>query len=248
MKLKLGLILSALMLSYHASAAPSFKIYEVSVPLANQAAVLEATDEFMKSKKGKSYPGGLHVNTIMANGISPATHSFVMLMDSMKSIAEWESGLAGNADVEKFWAVLDEKTTPVSQYMGSLVKSWGNISNKDRIWQVSRLYTTDPVNTIAAMDKLFESVDREFPGQTAIHAIPFGSRNGANNAFSTHMLVNGYESVEELEEWTTYLNTQPALAEFFNSVRSTLTWQGTDLISNTVIYDDGMDVETFVGN
>ena len=44
-----------------------------------------------------------------------------------------------------------------------------------------------------------------------------------------------------------YLNTQPAWANFLGSVRSTVTWQGTDLVQNTAIYDGGMDVKAFHG-
>ena len=228
-------------------AAPSLKIYEVAVSNSKQAAVLKATDTFMNSKKGKSYKGGLHVNTILANGISPATHTFVLLMDSMGSIAEWETSLVGDPDAATFWAALEENSTPVSQYMGSLIKTWGDVSNEDRVWQVTRFHTTDPANTVAAMDALTAATGDQFRGQSVLHSVSLGNRNGANNAFSTHMLVNGFESVAEMESWMNYLNTQPAWAKFLGSVRTTVTWQGTDLVQNTLIYDDGMDVEAFHG-
>lgn len=228
-------------------AAPSFKIYEVAVPNSKQVAVLEATDTFMKSKKGKSYKGGLHVNTILANGISPATHTFVLLMDSMAAIEEWENSLVGDPDIATFWAALEASSTPVSQYMGSMIKTWGDISNEDRVWQVTRFHSTDPVKLVGAMDTLIAATGDNYPGQTAVHALPIGNRNGANNAFSTHMLVNGYKSVAEMEEWMNYLNTQPAWANFLGSVRSTVTWQGTDLVQNAAIYDGGMDVKAFHG-
>ena len=142
--------------------------------------------------------------------MSPATHSFVLLMDSLADIAAWEDGLISNPDIMEFWASLEANSTPVSEYMGSLVKTWGNISNDDRIWQVTRFYSTDPMTMLAAMDKLMASTGKNFPGQTAIHAMGAGNRNGANNGFSTHMLVNGYESVAEMEQWMNYMNTQPA--------------------------------------
>jgi hypothetical protein len=238
---------AAAILSSGVMAAPSFKIYEVAVPLSKQAAVLEATDTFMQSKKGKSYKGGLHVNTILANGISPATHSFVLLMDSMAAIEEWETGLVGDPDIAKFWAALDANSTPVSQYMGSLIKTWGDISNNDRVWMITRFRTTDPMAVVRAQDKLSAATRDDFPGQVVLHSIPVGSRGGANNDYSTHMLVAGYESVAEMEAWSNNMNAQPAWAEYLGSLRSTVTWQGTDLIQNTVIYDDGMDVKSFHG-
>ena len=50
-----------------------------------------------------------------------------------------------------------------------------------------------------------------------------------------------------MEEWMNYLITQPACAKFLESVQDTVTWQGTELIQNTMIYDDGMDVQAFHG-
>jgi hypothetical protein len=246
--MKLGFLTLALglLVSVQAFAAPSFKIYEVTVPSTKQAIVLGAIDKFMNTEKGKSYKGSLHVNAVLANGVSPTTHTFVLLMDSMADIAEWENSLPGNPDIMEFWTTLEANATPVDEYMGSLIKTWGDISNEDRIWQVTRFYTTDPLNMLSSMDKMFDDLGKKFPGQTGLHALPIGNRNGANNSFSTHMLVNGFKSVAELEEWQTYLNTQPAWGAFLSSVRSTTTWQGTELVQNVLIYDDAMDLKEFL--
>ena len=44
-----------------------------------------------------------------------------------------------------------------------------------------------------------------------------------------------------------YMNAQPAWAEFLGSLRNTTTWQGTELIQNTKIYDGGRNVKSFHG-
>jgi len=238
--------LVGLSMALTANAAPSFKTYDLTVPLTKQAAVVEATNKFMATEMGKSYKGSLHLNSYLANGMNPATHSFVLLMDSMADIADWENGLAGNDDIMEFWSALEANSTPVSEYMGSLVKTWGDISNDDRVWQVTRFYSTDPMTMLSSIDALFAATGDEFSGQTAVHALTMGNRDGANNSFSTHMLVNGFESVGEMEQWIAYLNTQPAWAEFLGAVRSSTTWQGTDLIQNAVVYDDNMDLKQFL--
>ena len=138
MKVKSLITSVGLSMALSANAAPSFKTYDLTVPLTKQAAVVEATNKFMATEKGKSYKGSLHLNSYLANGMNPATHSFVLLMDSMADIADWENGLAGNDDIMEFWSTLEANSTPVSEYMGSLVKTWGDISNDDRIWQVTR--------------------------------------------------------------------------------------------------------------
>ena len=120
------------LISSAAFATPSFKIYEVAVPNSRQAAVLEATNTAMKSAKGPTYKGGLHANTILANGTSPATYTFVLLMDRMAAIEEWETSLIGDPDITTFWAALKENSTPSSQYMDSMIKIWGEFSNDVR--------------------------------------------------------------------------------------------------------------------
>ena len=134
MKIKTLATIIAVALCTQVQAAPSFKTYDIAVPLTKQAAVVEATNKFMSTDIGKSYQGSLHLNSYLANGMSPATHSFVLLMDSLADIAAWEDGLVGNPDIMEFWASLEANSTPVSEYMGSLVKTWGNISNDDRIF------------------------------------------------------------------------------------------------------------------
>lgn len=246
MRIKILATIITAALCAQAFAAPSFKTYDLTVPQTKQSAVINATNKFMATEKGKSYKGSLHLNSYLANGINPATHSFVLLMDSVADIAEWENSLVGNPDIMEFWAALEANSTPVSQYMGSLVKTWGDISNDDRVWQATRFYSTDPMAMLAAMDKMMASTGKKFPGQTAIYSMGLGNRSGANNSFSTHMLVNGYESVAEMEQWMNYMNTQPAWAEFLGSVRSSTTWQGTELLQNAMIYDDNMDLEEFI--
>ena len=90
--LALGLLLCA----GQASAANAYKFYDVDVE--NAPAVLAATDAFMNSETGKRFKGALHLNTYLANGASPATHAFVMLMPSMAAITAWEAEMAASND------------------------------------------------------------------------------------------------------------------------------------------------------
>lgn len=117
----------------------------------------------MKSAKGTTYKGGLHANTILANGISPATYTFVLLMDRMAAIEEWETSLIGDPDITTFWAALKENSTPSSQYMGSMIKIWGEFSNDVRTQLITRFRTTDPMAVVKAQDKLDKATKGKFP-------------------------------------------------------------------------------------
>jgi hypothetical protein len=248
MKLKIMSAFAALALSTQLMAAPSWKVYEIaSNDSASTQKIIEATNDFMNSKKGKSYPGGLHLNTVLSNGISQSTHWFVLLMPSYAAIHEWEASLVGDSDISEFYGILNDSSEPVTEYMGNLVKTWGEVSNQDKIWYVTKFYSNDPGKVVSAWDELMgSSLGEKFPGQVAIHATPFGNRNGANNQFSTHMIVSGYESVAELEKWLETQNSDPMWAKTLSAVRDVVIWQGSELTENSLIFDASLDLETYL--
>ena len=111
---------------------------------------------------------------------------------------------------------------------------------------VTRFYTTDPLRVLEAQEKLMaDPAAEKFPGQVALHATSLGNRSGANNQISTHLFAVGYKDVAEMEAWTSYLNTQPSWGEYLASIRDVVTWQGTELLQNAVIYDAALDLEGF---
>ena len=61
----------------------------------------------------------------------------------------------------------------------------------------------------------------------------------------THMIFAGYESAEEMENWTDYYTTQPAWGEYLQSLQGVVTWLSTELVQNALVFDGKMDVETF---
>ncbi len=59
------------------------------------------------------------------------------------------------------------------------------------------------------------------------------------------MIFAGYESAEEMENWTDYYTTQPAWGEYLQSLQGVVTWLSTELVQNALVFDGKMDVETF---
>ncbi len=236
-----------LMASSGAFAAPTWMVYEVAVSPANQATVAAATQKFMASKTGKAMPGSLHLNGIIANGASPATHSFALLFPSMASLMNWQASMAGNADFAAFMGSLTPVSQPVSEYINSFGANWGTASNDDRLWQLTRFRTTDPMAVVAAQNKLMSDPSmKDFPGQIGLSATGVGNRSGMNNDSSSHIFSVGFESVEEMESWGSYLQTQPAWGEYLRSLQGVVEWQGTELLRNLMVFDSSLDLEAFV--
>ena len=85
-----------------------------------------------------------------------------------------------------------------------------------------------------------------FPGQVGLSQTAIGNRLGANGAYTSHVFTVGFESVEEMENWGNYLNTQPAWGEYLQAMSTIATFMGTELVTNAAVYDAKMDLETFL--
>jgi hypothetical protein len=49
-----------------------------------------------------------------------------------------------------------------------------------------------------------------------------------------------------MEDWSNYLNSQPAWAEYLQTMSGFATFMGTELVTNAAVYDAEMDLETFL--
>ena len=224
--------------------APTHFNSQFSVKPSSVPAVVKAVQDLMSSEVGQSMPGGLHLNAIIANGTSPATHEIVFLFPSMTSLANWSMSSRGQPAMQAFQSSMEQHTTPVGELIGSFGQSWGTPSNNDRVWVATRLYTTDAVAVVSALNKLMSDRSmKKFPGNIGISSVALGNQHGGD--MMTHMIFVGYESAEEMENWTDYYTTQPAWGEYLQSLQGVVTWLGTELVQNAVVFDAKMDVETF---
>ena len=183
-------------------------------------------------------------NAIIANGTSPATHEIVFLFPSMTSLANWSMSSRGKPAMQAFQAAMEQHTSPVGELIGSFGKSWGTPSNDDRVWVATRFYATDAAAVVAALDKLMSDRSmKKFPGNLGISSVSLGNQHGSD--MMTHMIFAGYESAEEMENWTDYYTSQPAWGEYLQSLQGVVTWLSTELVQNALVFDGKMDVETF---
>lgn len=95
------------------------------------AAFVGAIDKFMASETGKKFPGQVHLERVMAGGISPVTHAVSVGYASEAEMEVWAESVVGNAD----WAAYLDASRPAAQPLGSTlirtIKSWGPLSLGD---------------------------------------------------------------------------------------------------------------------
>ena len=99
--------------------------------------IVAASDELMASEFAKSnFKGSSHLDFYLANGSNTATHSFALLQPSMAAHQEWMTSLQNSPEGQKFYAVLNANSTPITDRINSFVQSYGTASNDDVVWLI----------------------------------------------------------------------------------------------------------------
>jgi hypothetical protein len=90
-----------------------------------------AIDKFIASETGKKFPGQVHLEGVIAGGITPVTHAISVGYASEAEMEAWAGLLMGSAD----WAAYLEASRPTAQPLGSslllTIKSWGPLTLGD---------------------------------------------------------------------------------------------------------------------
>jgi hypothetical protein len=102
-----------------------------SLAVSDPRVLLAALEKFMSSETGKKFPGQVHLEGVMAAGMSPATHAIVVGYAGEAEMETWAASLVGNAD----WTAYLEAQRASAEYLGASmvldVKSWGALSLED---------------------------------------------------------------------------------------------------------------------
>ena len=242
---KLLITLLALSTTY-ISAGQIWTQYDFRVDTPESAAkIVAASDELMASKFAKNnFKGSSHLDLYLANGSNTATHSFALLQPSMAAHQEWMTSLQNSPEGQKFFTVMNENSTPITERINSFLQSYGTASNDDVVWLIHQLNVKP--SKVKALTRAFEKVDQntkgDFPGQFGLSAVAFGQED------VTHLLTVGYSSIEEMESWEDQLGSNKAINNFWKTFDNLGEWKGNDLLINARIYDSALTIQEFLTN
>ena len=228
------------------SAGQIWTQYDFRVDTPESAAkIVAASDELMASKFAKNnFKGSSHLDLYLANGSNTATHSFALLQPSMAAHQEWMTSLQNSPEGQKFFTVMNENSTPITERINSFLQSYGTASNDDVVWLIHQLNVKP--SKVKALTRAFEKVDQntkgDFPGQFGLSAVAFGQED------VTHLLTVGYSSIEEMESWEDQLGSNKAINNFWKTFDNLGEWKGNDLLINARIYDSALTIQEFLTN
>jgi hypothetical protein len=95
------------------------------------AAFLAALGSFMASETGKKFPGQVHIEGVIAGGITQVTHAISVGYASEAEMETWADSMIGNADWAAYLAASRPNAQLLGATMGRTIKSWGSLTLGD---------------------------------------------------------------------------------------------------------------------
>jgi hypothetical protein len=91
----------------------------------NPPAFAATMGRFMQTATGKKLPGQVHLNAVVAGGISPVSHGVVVGYESQAEMERWNESIASNPE----WLAFLSELALSSEFLGSnlsrTIKAWG---------------------------------------------------------------------------------------------------------------------------
>jgi len=198
-----------------AAAGPGDHIASVTVLPKDAPKVVAALDTYMASSAGKQFKGRLILLEHVADGSDPASHSIVSIFHSAAEQETYNKAVA-NDPARK--AYLDAVVAVAQLQMTgrtSLLRSWGDVVDTDRVWVQIALNVSDYAAWTSALDAwLATPKGKAFPGQGHLSMVSFGGANAP-----THVVALGYDSIAEMEAYQDGLQSDADYATFQTASR-----------------------------
>jgi hypothetical protein len=214
-----------LLIAPAAVAQQTWSAISFSTTPSNAALVQAAADTLMSSPAGKTFPGKLLLQIEVADGASPATHSFVPIYKTVADREAFVQALQADPAWGVFQGEMAKLTQPVSTTLYRVVKSWGEFAETAHVWMGHAFHVTDPQAFRAALDKLMASpTGKKFPGQVYLSEVVAGGITPV-----THLISVGYQSEAEMAAWTATRDASAEWAAYLKASRTAAEYLGANL-------------------
>ena len=221
-----------------AFAGPGYMVTGFTTTGAN-APKLQAAWEKLNSApimKDRTSRALLMVN--VADGDNPATHSFVVVYPSLASVEAFRTKLYADPAWAEWQNALAQLGTVADTTRYVTLRSWGDVSDADVVWENFAFRVKDEAAFVAANERFqATAAGKAFPGQVHIVAVAAGGLSPVS-----HQINVGWASDAELEAWAdknannpenlAFLAELERCSEFLgNSILRTLSGGGATLRS-----------------
>ena len=128
-----------------------------SVNVSNPAAYIEAMDELMSSKWGKSFPAAVSVHQYAFNGYDDATHVVVLNYDNPEDLGKGQAAFTDPV-FASFLAKTSSIAEPIEQALNMKLISGGNQDpDNNKAYTIFRMQVKDPAAYADAYSELIKA-------------------------------------------------------------------------------------------
>ncbi len=190
------LVAGLLLVSSAATAGPNWQTLSISISLTDVPKVVAALDKLI-STSGDDLTGTVSLMANVVGGNSPASHTIISSFDSRAAREAWFQNLLPSAAWAEYGKATEGLVERHATSRMDFMKSWGDESDKDVLWEIYAFKVIDAAVFTSAIDRLLASdTGKKFPGQVHLSAVAF-----AGDWPATHLISVGFESEAESESW-----------------------------------------------
>tara|TARA_Y100000741_G_scaffold77292_1_gene56384 strand:+ start:126 stop:833 length:708 start_codon:yes stop_codon:yes gene_type:complete len=233
MKKYLYTLFALVMISSQSLIAAGY-IATYSVKVSNPAAYVDAMNDLMNTKWGKSFPAAVSLHQYAFNGYDDATHVVVLNYDNPQDLGV---GTASFNDpvFQSFFAETSAIAEPVEQALNMKLISGGNQDpENNQAYTIFRMQVKNPGEYATAYSKLTKA--QEDAGNTAGS---YGLRQlvGVDTRYYTHYAYTSAASVGDAMASAEVMYSSDSFAEFSEEISENRRLMNISILVNVVNYN-----------
>ncbi|MBW2495894.1 MAG: hypothetical protein JRF61_01360 [Deltaproteobacteria bacterium] len=228
MKSILSFTILVLFVGHAASAEPYWAQISMTTSAPKAPKVVAAMEKLMSSEVGKTFPGRMLLQSNVADGNDPATHTVVPIYRSASDRDAFVKRLQESKEWADFQATLDRLGKPGGTVLYRNLASWGDINDTDDVWMAHAFSVSDPAAFAAALDAFMNSpTGKKAPGQVYLSAVVAGGISPVS-----HVISVGYASIEEMAAWLPVRDASSDWASFVQAGQNAGTYLGGSMAAD----------------
>ena len=214
----------ALVFSSHVFAGAIWTNYQLSVPYKNAAKVATLMENYTKTDAGKSFPGLVFLNAVVANGNQKATHNLAIVYKNEKQWEERRAAVANDKEYGRMMAQLNNLAEFVSETVYEHVGGYGLAAEDTKQWIGVAANVKDEARYLEIVDGIMRQTD-------PAASIDFWAARAGADPGVTHVVTIG---VQSRADYNANPEVRQALAQVSNAAKDVRTIIGINYVDNVM--------------
>jgi len=205
-----------------------------SIKVSDPAAYVEALDELMDTKWGKSFPGVVSLHQYAFNGYDDATHVVVINYEDTSSLGIGTDSFSDPV-FQSFFAKTASMSEPVEQSLNMKLISGGNQDpQNNQVYTIYRMQVSNPSTYAKEYSKLIKA--QEDAGNI-VGSYGLRQHVGGSVNYYTHYAYTSAGSIAQAMESGEVLYSSDSFAKFSKAIGDNRKLMNISILSNVTTYN-----------